>query len=169
MKHLFTPRYVFDTVTDITPEFLKKHGIRGCLIDLDGTLVSRHQPTGNDCLIAWLDSLRDAGIRPMLLSNNNGNRVRIFAESIGIEWQGRALKPLPRGFREGAKRLGLPFSQIAVIGDQIYTDTLGGNHLGALTCYVETIDRNELWIGTRYRFLESPFIRHARRRNRNEH
>lgn len=169
MKHLLTPRYVFDAVTDITPDFLKKHGIRGCLIDLDGTLVSRHQPTGNDRLIAWLDSLRDAGIRPMLLSNNNGNRVRIFAESIGIEWQGRALKPLSRGFRMGAERLSLPFSQIAVIGDQIYTDTLGGNHVGALTCYIETIDRNELWIGARYRFLESPFIRRARRRNRNEY
>lgn len=169
MKHLLTPRYVFDTVTDITPEFLQAHGIRGCLIDLDGTLVSRHQPTGNARLIAWLDSLRNAGIHPMLLSNNNGTRVRIFAESINIEWQGRALKPLSRGFRMGAARLGLPFSEIAVIGDQIYTDTLGGNYVGALTCYIETIDREELWIGVRYRLFESVFIRRARRRNQNEH
>ena len=79
MRHLLTPRYVFDAATDITPAFLLEHGIRGCLIDLDGTLVSRHQPTGNDHLVQWLDSLRAAGIRPMLLSNNNGNRVRIFA------------------------------------------------------------------------------------------
>lgn len=169
MKHFLTPCYVFDTVTDITPEFLQQHGIRGCLIDLDGTLVSRHQPTGNARLITWLDSLRSAGIHPMLLSNNNGNRVRIFAESIGIEWQGRALKPLSRGFRQGAERLGLPFSQIAVIGDQIYTDTLGGNHVGALTCYIETIDRNDFWVGARYHLLERFFIRRARRRNKHEH
>lgn len=168
MKHLLTPCYVFDRATDITPEFLQKHGIRGCLIDLDGTLVSRHQPTGNSELTTWLNRLRDAGIRPMLLSNNNGNRVRIFAESIGIEWQGRALKPLSRGFRQGAQRMGLPFSQIAVIGDQIYTDTLGGNHVGALTCYIETIDRNDFWIGVRYHLLESTFIRRARRRNKHE-
>lgn len=167
MKHLLTPCYVFDAVTDITPEFLTAHGIRGCLIDLDGTLVSRHQPTGNPRLMEWLDTLRTADIRPLLLSNNNGNRVRIFAESIGVEWQGRALKPLSRGFRKGAARLGLPFHQIAVIGDQIYTDILGGNRLGALTCYIETIDRGEFWIGARYRFLESAFIRRARRRNQN--
>lgn len=169
MRHLLTPRYVFDAATDITPAFLQAHGIRGCLIDLDGTLVSRHQPTGNDRLIQWLDSLRAAGIRPMLLSNNNGSRVRIFAESIGVEWQGRALKPLARGFRQGAARLGLPFSQIAVIGDQIYTDTLGGNRLGALTCYVETIDRGDFWIGARYHLLERAFIRRAKRRNHDEH
>ncbi|MBS5144381.1 MAG: YqeG family HAD IIIA-type phosphatase [Butyricicoccus pullicaecorum] len=169
MKHILTPCYVFDTVTDITPEFLQTHGIHGCLIDLDGTLVSRHQPTGNERITTWLDSLRRAGIRPMLLSNNNGNRVRIFAESIGIEWQGRALKPLSRGFRQGAERLNLPFSQIAVIGDQIYTDTLGGNHLGALTCYVETIDRKDFWIGARYYLLERIFIEHTRRRNNHEH
>ncbi|MBS5165686.1 MAG: YqeG family HAD IIIA-type phosphatase [Butyricicoccus pullicaecorum] len=169
MKHILTPCYVFDTVTDITPEFLQKHGIRGCLIDLDGTLVSRHQPTGNERITAWLDGLRGAGIRPMLLSNNNGNRVRIFAESIGIEWQGRALKPLSRGFRQGAERLNLPFSQIAVIGDQIYTDTLGGNHVGALTCYVETIDRKDFWIGARYYLLERVFIQRTRRRNKHEH
>ena len=64
MRHLLTPRYVFDAATDITPAFLLEHGIRGCLIDLDGTLVSRHQPIGNDHLVQWLDSLRAAGIRP---------------------------------------------------------------------------------------------------------
>lgn len=168
MRHLLTPHYVFDTVTDITPAFLLEHGIRGCLIDLDGTLVSRHEPKGNQRLAAWLDSLRAHNIRPMLLSNNNGNRVRIFAESLGIEWQGRAFKPLARGFRQGAARLGLPFSQIAMIGDQIYTDTLGGNRVGALTCYVETIDRGELWIGFRYRVFERSFIERARRRNHHD-
>ena len=108
MRHLLTPRYVFDAATDITPAFLQAHGIRGCLIDLDGTLVSRHQPTGNDRLIQWLDSLRAAGIRPMLLSNNNGSRVRIFAESIGVEWQGRALKPLAPRLPPGCGAPGAP-------------------------------------------------------------
>lgn len=164
MKHLLTPQFVFETIYEITPDFLTRHAIRGCLIDLDGTLVSRHAPLGNDRLRAWLAELRQAGIRPLLLSNNNGSRVRIFAESVGLDWQGRAFKPLGRGFRSGAARLGLPMEQIAVIGDQIYTDTLGGNRVGALTCYIETIDRADFWIGMRYRLLEQWFIRRGRRR-----
>lgn len=163
MRQLLIPRFVFDDIYAITPDFLTAHGVRGCLIDLDGTLVSRHQPVGNDRLRAWFDGLRQAGIQPLLLSNNNGTRVQRFAESVGVDWQGRALKPLARGFRQGAARLGLPMAQIAVIGDQIYTDTLGGNRVGALTCYIETIDRKDFWIGMRYRALESRFIRQGRR------
>ena len=82
---------------------------------------------------------------------------------------GTRTQALSRGFRQGAERLNLPFSQIAVIGDQIYTDTLGGNHVGALTCYVETIDRKDFWIAARYYLLERVFIQRTRRRNKHEH
>ena len=75
----------------------------------------------------------------------------------------RATKPLSRGFKKGAEILDLPMNQIAVIGDQIFTDVLGGNRLGALTCQVKSIDIGEFWIGVRYR-LESGFIKRGRKK-----
>ena len=59
-------------------------------------------------------------------------------------------KPFSRGFRKAANRLGLSMREIAVIGDQIFTDVFGGNRAGALTCYVETLDRRFFWINVRY-------------------
>lgn len=34
------PDYVFDSIYDITPEMLTAHGVRGVLVDLDGTMAS---------------------------------------------------------------------------------------------------------------------------------
>ena len=72
-------------------------------------------------------------------------------------------KPFSRGFRKAANRLGLSMREIAVIGDQIFTDVFGGNRAGALTCYVETLDRRFFWINVRYQ-LERGFIARGRRR-----
>ena len=38
------PDYVFDSIYDITPEVLTAHGVRGVLVDLDGTMAS-HKAT----------------------------------------------------------------------------------------------------------------------------
>lgn len=167
MLRYLTPDCVFDTIYDITPEFLRTRGIRGALIDIDGT-VSSHRvkhPTGKLC--AYVKSLQDAGIQVLFLSNNKAERVGVFSEPVGIRWVSRATKPLARGFRKGAAVLGLPMHEIAVIGDQIFTDVLGGNRMGALTCQVQSLDRGEFWIGVRIR-LESGFIERGRRKMREE-
>ena len=44
MIFFFKPTYVFDKVKDITPDFLKKHGIKGLLLDLDNTLTTHNNP-----------------------------------------------------------------------------------------------------------------------------
>ena len=72
-------------------------------------------------------------------------------------------KPFARAYAQAVEKLGLPIDQIAVIGDQIYTDVFGGNRAGALTCYVETLDRRFFWINVRYQ-LERGFIARGRRR-----
>ena len=48
-----------------------------------------------------------------------------------------AKKPLPTGFRRACKRLGIKPEQAAVVGDQLFTDMLGGNLLGAYTVLTE--------------------------------
>ena len=42
MLQVLTPDCVFDTIFEVTPEFLRQRGIRGALIDIDGT-VSSHR------------------------------------------------------------------------------------------------------------------------------
>lgn len=151
------PDHVFDSIYDITPEFFAGHGLRGMLVDLDGTMASSRAPLPPEGVRPWLDSLQAAGIRVLVLSNNKESRVRRFCEPLGVPFLHRATKPLRRGFRRGARALGLPMGQIAVVGDQIYTDTFGGNRAGAVTCFVRSINRNDFWISMRHQF-EKPFI-----------
>ena len=99
----------------------------------------------------------------VVFSNNTATRVGTFCEPLGVDFISRAHKPFARAYAQAVEKLGLPIDQIAVIGDQIYTDVFGGNRAGALTCYVETLDRRFFWINVRYQ-LERGFIARGRRR-----
>lgn len=157
------PDYVFESIYDITPALLERHGVRGVLIDLDGTMASRKAALPPDTLAPFVQTLREAGLRVLVFSNNRETRVRKFCQALGAEYHCRAAKPLAFGFRRAAGRLGLPLTQVAVIGDQIFTDVLGGNRVGALTCYVQTLDRHSFWINLRYQ-IERGFIERGKHR-----
>lgn len=161
------PDFVFDSIYEITPEFLKEHGLRGIMIDLDGTMASSHAPLPPDTVRPWMDALQAAGIRILVLSNNKESRVKRFCAPLGVPYIHRAVKPFGRGFRRGARVLALPMQQIAVVGDQIYTDTFGGNCAGAVTCFIRSINRGDFWIDMRHQ-LEKPFIRMGERRKKGE-
>lgn len=151
------PDYVFNSIYDITPALLARHGVRGVLIDLDGTMASQKAALPPDTLAPFLRGLRNSGLAVLVFSNNHSKRVERFCESLGFPCISSARKPLRGGFRRAAQTLGLKMDELAMIGDQIFTDVLGGNLAGALTCYVETIDRSHLWVRLRYR-LEHRFI-----------
>lgn len=158
MSNPFLPSYVFDTIYDITPALLAAEGVRGILIDLDGTMASRHDARPAPEVAPFLRGFLDAGMKVLVLSNNNERRVRVFCEELGVPYLHRAGKPMRRGFLRGAEMLGLPVSACAIIGDQVYTDTFGGNRAGAAaTCYVYSRDAKDFWINARYQF-EKGFI-----------
>lgn len=168
MTHYLIPDHVFDCIYDITPAFLRSCGVRGVLIDIDGTAASHHDPDPSEALCAYVASVRAAGIAVLFLSNNRASRVERFCRPMGVAWISRACKPFQRNFLAAASRLRLNGAELAVIGDQIFTDTLGGNRLGALTCIVRSLDEKEFWIGVRSR-LERRFIERGRRRKEEGH
>ena len=78
-------------------------------------------------MIEWLEQMRRDGIQLMILSNNTTERVQPFAKKLGLEFISRACKPIPIGLNKAVKRFGLQKDQVALVGDQIYTDILGAN------------------------------------------
>ena len=81
-------------------------------------------------MIEWLALMRKNGIALLLISNNREKRVRDFAARLHLPFVANACKPLPFRIRQAAKRMNLPVSAIAVVGDQVYTDVLGGHGAG---------------------------------------
>jgi uncharacterized protein len=153
--HLLLPARYCNTVTEVTVEDLRTLGIKAVLLDLDNTLVAWQRSEVPADVFTWLADMRDADMGLYLISNTRfGHRLRSLSERLGIPFVRRAWKPRKRGFVEAMSRLGVDPSHTAMIGDQMFTDVLGGNRLGLYTVMVKPIAKRE-FIGTRVsRMLE---------------
>ena len=134
------PRGVYPSVSDIRPEALKARGIKLVLADLDNTLVPYGVPEPTPEVIAWKEELEAAGIRLFLLSNSRRpTRPGHFAGSLGIDFIGHAGKPKKGGFLRALERTGFAPEETVMVGDQIFTDTLGAVRMGIVPLLVEPI------------------------------
>ena len=121
---LLTPEYIFRAIEAITPEFLRQHGITALVLDVDNTLTGDGSQQLDATVQQWLNTMRAAGVRLTIVSNNTAARVRPFADRVGLAWVPLACKPLPVGLAVARRRLGVRKNQMAMVGDQIFTDRL---------------------------------------------
>lgn len=159
---IFTPCSRYARVADISPAALRSAGIRGVLLDVDNTLSPHNAPDPEPDAVRWLHALADAGIAAVIVSNNRAPRIAPFAARLGLPYVCRGAKPLPAGFRRAQRMLGLPRSALAVVGDQLFTDMLGGNLAGMTTLLVDPIQPEHGWFFRLKRALERPLLRGVR-------
>lgn len=134
---IFYPGVMLRRVSDISPEQLDALGISALILDVDNTLTTHNNPIPDADVLKWLDIMRGHGIKLMIASNNSSTRIKPFAGKLGMDYVAWAAKPLPVGFLRVSRRMGLKPENFGVVGDQIFTDTLGGNLFGAKTFLVE--------------------------------
>ena len=163
MSFSLLPRYMTHSLTDLTPEFLEAQGIRLLMLDFDNTIVpyTTNRPTAE--MEAWLRRMTAGHIRLCVVSNSKRERVRLFCEEYGLDCITHAKKPFSKGIRECLTRFEIAPAQAALVGDQIFTDTLGGNCVGVQTILVRAIDNHNFWLKARH-VLEKPFIFAAKNR-----
>ena len=126
---LITPEYVFKDVTHITPEWLAAKGITALVLDIDNTLTADRSQELPEEVAVWLDTMRRAGVRLTIVSNGAEKRVRPFAQKLGLAYLYRSAKPLPFALMAAQHRMGVKHSQMAMVGDRLYTDVATGvNH-----------------------------------------
>lgn len=155
---MFHATVALRSVLQIQPGLLRQYGIRGLMLDLDNTLTTHDNPAPAEGVLSWIGVMRQAGIAMMIVSNNRFHRVQPFAAALGLPFVAEGAKPLPRGFRLAQKRMQLPFSQLAVVGDQIFTDILGANLCGVKSIYVRPIQYENKGFLRVKRWLERPFL-----------
>lgn len=153
----FVPR-----LAEVPLEELESAGIRGLIVDLDNTLLGfRETELGQDH-IAWVEQAHDRGMRIVMLSNNQSERVRSLAAQLNVECIPNALKPLPFGFLRAKRRLGMRRNAIAVVGDQLFTDVLGGKICGLYTILTEPLEAKDFAVTKVFRFFERMMLRGRR-------
>jgi HAD superfamily phosphatase (TIGR01668 family) len=153
----FAPR-----LSEVPLEELETAGIRGLIVDLDNTLLGFQETELGQDHIDWVARAHDRGMRIIMLSNNQSERVRTLAAQLNVECIPNALKPLPFGFLRAKRRLGIRRRAIAVVGDQLFTDVLGGKLCGLYTILTEPIEAKDFAVTRVFRFLERMMLRGRR-------
>lgn len=155
---LLTPEIIFRRVEDITPAYLQSQGITALVLDVDNTLTGHDSQQLPEAIRDWLDRMRAAGIQLAIASNNNEERVRPFAQSIGLDYVAMSCKPLTFGLARARKKFGVPKGQMAIVGDQLFTDRLAGALYGIPALVVQPM-YEDFKKGIRFkRRLEKPFL-----------
>ncbi len=142
---MLRPDVTVDAVHVVTAPWLQARGLQGLLVDLDDTLLSSSDESPLDPRSeAWFNSLREAGIPVVILSNGEPARVAALAAQLGVEGLALAGKPFPIAFRRALRRLGVPADRTAMIGDQLFTDVLGANLAGMTSVLVTPLSAGKL-------------------------
>ena len=164
MPFSLLPKVQTPKLTDITAEQLRSWGVTLLMLDFDNTIVPYTTTVPTAEMEAWLremNSLPD--IRLCIVSNSHNDRVPKFCAERGMEVITHAKKPFPKGINECLVKFGSAPEEAALVGDQIFTDTLGANGAGVKSILVDAIHNHNFWLKARH-VLELPFIFLARNR-----
>lgn len=124
MKNLY-PNLYLKKVEDITIETLIKNKIKLLILDVDNTLIDYYKNLSED-VINWAKEMKGQGIKLYILSNTNDKKkVEEVAKKLEINYEYFAMKPFKKGFKKIQKETNIKPENIAVVGDQIFTDIIG--------------------------------------------
>ena len=76
-----------------------------------------------------------------------------FAVKIATK-QDMIIKPFKKSFQEIMKKYRLAKEEICIIGDQLFTDILGGNKVGIKTCLVNPLTEEDFIFTKIFRMSE---------------
>ena len=127
------------SVLNLTPELLIRYQIEGLVLDVDDTIVPIGSSTAQPELALWIEEIRQ--IVPLWLVTNNPSQVRIgaIADSLSLPYFLSAAKPSRRKLRQAVTEMQIEPARVAMVGDRIFTDVLGGNRMGMFTILIEPI------------------------------
>lgn len=156
---LLYPDFYFKNVKEVDIKLLKDNNIKALLLDVDNTLIDLDRNI-LDGAVEWCNNLKEEGIKFCILSNSNKkDKVEKVAKVLDIPYIFFGTKPLKRGFKKAKKLLNVDFKNMAIIGDQIFTDVIGGNRCKMFTVLVEPISTRELFITSIKRGVENKIIK----------
>jgi uncharacterized protein len=153
-RSMLGPNRYAPRLHEVPHEELEAAGIRGLIVDLDNTLLGFRETELGQEHIEWVARAHERGFRIVMLSNNFSQRVTAIALQLNVECIPNALKPLPFGFLRAKRRLQLRRREIAVVGDQLFTDVLGGKLCGLYTILTEPIELKDFPVTRFFRIFE---------------
>ncbi|HHY45975.1 MAG TPA: YqeG family HAD IIIA-type phosphatase [Firmicutes bacterium] len=147
-------------IQDIDLDKLKSRGIGALIFDIDNTLAKWGESEISRDIIGWIERAKLKGFRMCILSNNLSSRVEAISKRLGIPAVRKGIKPFRYAFNRAIAVMASDPKHTAVVGDQVFTDILGGNLCGMYTILVAPISRHEFITTRLVRVLEKLTLRY---------
>ena len=153
------PSLYLDSVKNINPMLLKNNNIKGLILDVDNTLIDYYRNLV-DGAEKWCEELKNEGIKCIILSNSNKKRkIEEVAEKLNIDYIMFAKKPLKSGFKRALSKLELKPEEVAVVGDQLFTDVIGAKRMNMFSILVKQVGEKDIFITKLKRPIENAIIK----------
>lgn len=164
MRRILYPNIYVDSLLEIPLEELKQRNIKAFVFDLDNTVTEWNSNDLRPEVVKWFSLIRQYGFKACILSNNGAERISQVAQQLDIPFIHRAQKPRRAAFYRAVTLMQVQPEEVAVIGDQIFTDVLGGNRAGLYTILVRPMARRE-FLGTKISRGMEVFVLHRLRKH----
>lgn len=151
----FRPDYFVDSISDLPLELLIYNDIKLILLDIDDTLTKRDDQNIDSKTLNWIQTMQKNGFKLFLISNNFFERVKPFADKIGLPFLHLSGKPLPISFLWALFKTRTKRKNALIIGDQIFADILGANLIGVKSVLVEPRSTSKKFFMKIKRIIES--------------
>lgn len=145
-KDFLMPKYRFKCVLDITADDLKKMGAKAVGLDIDNTVAPDGTFKYVDGIREWVKKIQDAGFPIIIISNGTLMRVVPISKYLGgLPYVHLSRKPSPNGLKKAAKRMGVDITELAMVGDQLFSDIEAANRCGAIPVRVDPLPAKSLY------------------------
>lgn len=142
---IYVPDIYQKSIYAIDYQKLFNIGIKCLLFDLDNTLVPISDNEPNDKLKEFIVKLKNIGFKIIIFSNSNKRRLLPFKNELDVDCSASSHKPRPQKFLQVLKIYGYSINEVAIIGDQLLTDIVGGNRIGITTILVNPISKKDFF------------------------
>jgi HAD superfamily phosphatase (TIGR01668 family) len=140
---VLNPNLWIDKITRLTPSDFIDNNIKVVLVDLDNTVLDPQTKKLIPGIKEWIDELKRNNILVCFVSNTiSKEKKEHLHKELEVPIVINAIKPFNSGIKRALKileMLHIPRENVAMIGDQLFTDVLGGNLMGLHTIKVDPI------------------------------
>ena len=150
----FIPDMYQKSIYHINYDKLKDDGIKCLLFDLDNTCVPFKDKQPNKKLVDLFERLKDMEFRVIIFSNATKKRLTPFKNGLNVDCSASSRKPGTKKMLKIMKMFNYDLSDVAIIGDQLYTDILCGNKVGIKTILVNPMSKDDLLFTKFFRYFE---------------
>jgi len=155
----YVPDMYKKSIYDIDYKKLKKNGIKCILFDLDNTLVPYNIKEPTEKVIELFKKIKSLGLKIIIFSNSGKKRLKPFKEILEVDCCPHAFKPSPKKFIAIIEGYKYALDEVAIIGDQLLTDILGGNGVGITTILINPVSKRDHIFTWFNRFREKGIIK----------